>query len=152
VSAADSVDLLATNRAILVHCDTYSAALVFARWGKTLLLPEALPEAALPVPAPSEVGPAHDADGVTRMVIERYGLNPAEVARVKAFDPWMQTETGPIRIHLFRFTTFLAPAQMVGAHGGVFQPLSELRRLPKVELALVRQGFDLIMGGGGGRG
>ena len=46
-----------------------------------------------------------------------------------------------------RFTTFEAPHEVIAPHDGVFKPISELRRLPMTELTLLRQVFDLVMGG-----
>lgn len=141
-------DILSANRVILAHFDGYSAALVFARWGRTLLAPQALPESAAPMPAPAESGAAHSAGMVFQATVERYGLNPAELERMDDFDAWMRTDTGPIRIHVLRFTTFAAPAAAIEPHGGVFKPISELRGSAMGELALLRRVFDLIMGGG----
>lgn len=143
-------DILSTNRVILAHFDSYSAALVFARWGKTLLAPESLPESAAPMAAPAEVGPAHAADEVTHAAVSRYGLNAAELTRMDDFDAWMQTDLGPVRIHVLRFNTFEAPAAAIEPHGGVFKPISELRGSAMIELNLLRQVFNLIMGGGRG--
>ncbi|MDO9010073.1 MAG: fumarylacetoacetate hydrolase family protein, partial [Thiobacillus sp.] len=42
--------------------------------------------------------------------------------------------SGPIRIHLVRFTTLDAPRQAIEPLGGVFKPISEMRGLPMVEL------------------
>ncbi|HET9930326.1 MAG TPA: hypothetical protein VFQ35_06555 [Polyangiaceae bacterium] len=137
----------ADNRVILLHFDTYSAALVFARFGKSVLLPEPLPATAVPMTAPSERAAAHEGDEVLRASVSRYGLNPEELGRMRGFDEWVQTDSGPIRIHLLRFTTFLAPAEAIAPHGGVFAPLSELRGIMKVELPFVRQAFNLILGG-----
>ena len=64
------------------------------------------------------------------------------------FQAWMSSDRGPIRIHLARFTTFDAPRQAIEPHGGVFKPISEMRGLPMIELNLLRQVFNLIMGGG----
>ena len=47
-------DILAHNRVILTHFDSYSTALLFPRWdNNTLLWPEALPASATPMPAPT---------------------------------------------------------------------------------------------------
>jgi hypothetical protein len=139
--------LLSHNRVILTHFDSYSAALVFARWGKTLLLPEALPESATPMQAPAEVSPEYAGDAVTHAAIERYGLKASELARMDNFDAWMQTDAGPLRIHTLRFTTVDAPPLAIEPHGGVFKSISELRGSAMIELTLLRQVFNLIVGG-----
>lgn len=145
-------DILACNRVILAHFDSYSTALVFARWGRTMLLPQALPESATPMAEPpAAIGPEHDAAAVKQAVVERYGLNPDELMHASDFNHWAQTDDGPVRIHLLRFTTFDAPKAAIAAHDGVFKPISELRGSAMNELMLLREVFNLIIGAGGAR-
>lgn len=139
--------ILTANRVILSHFDSYSAALVFARFGKTLLLPEPLPESAVVMQPPAEPGPEHSADPVLDAAVRRYGLNAAEIVRMNGFEAWTLTDSGPVRVHLLRFTTFLAPAESIAPHGGTFAPISNLRSSPRIELELARRGFNLILGG-----
>lgn len=55
-------DILARNRVIFTHFDSYSTALVFPRWeSKSMLYPAALPESATAMPAPDATGHEHDA-------------------------------------------------------------------------------------------
>ncbi|ABM37165.1 hypothetical protein [Polaromonas naphthalenivorans] len=143
--------ILAHNRVILTHFDSYSTALVFPRWGKTLLWPEALPASTSPMPAPADIGPEYAGDAVKQAVVKRCGLNPDELVHVSEFNHWAQTETGPVRIHLLRFTTLDAPKAAIEALGGVFKPISELRGSAMSELVLLREVFNLIIGAGGGR-
>lgn len=141
-------DPLISNRVILCHFDSYSAALVFAHWGGTLLAPEALPESAAPMQAPAAIGPAHGGAAVMQAAVARYGLNGNELVRLDDFDAWMRTDAGPLRVHALRFTTFEAPAALIGAHGGVFRHLTQLRGGAMIELALLRPVFNLMVGGG----
>lgn len=145
-----SPDLWASNRVVLSHFDSYSAALLFAQWEETLLLPEALPDPAEPMSPPPDVAPQYLGDAVRDAVITRYGLNAAELVRVAHFDEWIKTDAGPVRVHLLRFTTFAAPAQAIAPHGGRFKALSELRRADRLELTFLRRAFDIIIGGAGG--
>ena len=149
MSAQDS--LLARNRVILAHFDSYSTALVFARWGQTMLWPQALPEGATPIPAPAEIGADYSADAVLDAVVQACGLIPDEQIIASDFSHWVQTADGPVRVHLLRFTTFDAPKALIDAAGGVFKPISELRGTAMSELMLLRAGFDLIIGAGGGK-
>lgn len=144
-------DIMAHNRVILTHFDSYSVALVFPRWDKTLLWPEVLPESSSPMPAPTDIGPAYSGDAVKQAVVERCGLNPDELVQVNQFNHWAQTPAGPVRIHLLRFTTADAPKAAIEALGGVFKPISELRGSAMSELVLLREVFNLIVGAGGGR-
>ena len=144
-------DIFAHNRVILTHFDSYSTALLFPRWeNKSLLWPEALPESAAPMPAPTTLKPEHVANTVKQAVVERCGLNPDELEHVGDFSHWAQTESGPVRIHLLRFTPFDAPKEAIEALGGEFKPISQLRGSAMSELLLLREVFNLIVGGGKG--
>ncbi len=144
-------DILARNRVIFCHFDSYSTALVFPRKDKTVLWPEALPESATPMAAPADIGPEHAGDQVMQAVMAQLGLNLDDVVHVKEFNHWAQTEAGPVRIHLLRFDTFEAPKVAFEALGGTFKAISELRGHAMSELVLLREVFNLIIGAGGGR-
>jgi len=150
-SAVSDADLTSTNRVMLAHFDSYSTALVFAKWGDTLLYPAALPEGATLGPGPDTVGPANDIDAVMAETVARLSLNAAEMRPARDFNHWADTEAGPVRIHLLRFDTFEAPKDLIAPHGGVFKPISELRGSDRTELLLAREVFNLIIGAGGGR-
>src|SRR5450830_774479 len=142
-------DIFAHNRVILTHFDSYSTALLFPRWtNKSLLWPEALPESASPMPAPGTIEPEHVANAVKQAVVERCGLNAEELEHVGEFNHWAQTESGPVRIHLLRFTTLDAPKEAIDALGAEFKPMSLLRGSAMSELLLLREVFNLIVGGG----
>jgi hypothetical protein len=142
--------LFTANRVILCHFDSYSTALVFARWpNRSLLWSAPLPEGAALMPPPDDVTPAHDGDAVMAAAIADIGLPGEDLIRVGEFDAWFSSTSGPMRVHLLRFTTFDAPPGVLAAHEGSFKPISELRTAAPVELGMLRQVFDLIMGGGG---
>lgn len=148
-----AADIMQCNRVILAHYDSYSAALLFARWDeRSLLWPEALPESAVAMPAPDDIGPAHDGEAVRQAIIECCGLNGVELVHVVEFAHWVQTDAGPVRIHLLRFTTPDAPKALVEANNGAFRHLTQLRGAAMSELLLLREVFNLIVGGSGGRG
>lgn len=139
-----------TNRVILCHFDSYSTALVFARWPDgSLLSPAPLPATATPIAETVAPLPQHAAQPLMQAAIARLGLDEAELVYVGDFEAWLDSEDGPIRVHLLRFTTFEAPAHRIEGDGGVFRPISALRGAAPAELSLLRKVFDLIMGGGG---
>jgi hypothetical protein len=145
-------DVMACNRAILAHFDSYSAALMFARWeSRSMLWPQPVPGTSSAMPAPAGIGAEHDGEVVRQAVVDRCGLNPDEIVHVVEFDHWAQTDAGPVRIHLLRFTTADAPKAAIEAHGGTFKAISELRGSAMNELMLLREVFNLIIGAGGGR-
>jgi hypothetical protein len=136
------------NRVILCHFDSYSTALLFARYGNSVLAPAPLPETASAMSAPGDAGEQHTPGAVLDAVVTQYGLAPTQLRLDDGFQAWMSSDSGPIRIHLVRFTTLDAPRQAIEPIGGVFKPISEMRGLPMIELNLMRQVFNLIMNGG----
>mgnify|MGYP001568965559 CR=1 FL=1 len=140
--------ILDHNRVILCHFDSYSTALLFARYGSGILAPAPLPEAASVMPEPGDASGRHTPGAVLDALVAQYRLDPTQLRLDDDFQAWMSGDRGPIRIHLARFTTFDAPRQAIEPHGGVFKPISEMRGLPMIELNLLRQVFNLIMGGG----
>lgn len=141
-------NVLDSNRVILCHFDSYSTALLFARYGSGVLAPAPLPAAASAMPKPGDAGERHAPGAVLAALVTQYRLDPTQLNLDDDFQAWMSSDRGPIRIHLARFTTFDAPRQAIEPHGGVFKPISEMRGLPTIELNLLRQVFNLIMGGG----
>ncbi len=136
------------NRVISCHFDSYSCALVFARYGASILAPAPLPESAAPMTGPDEVTEQYNPGVVSEALVAQFALNPAQFNLDEAFDAWMTSDSGPIRIHLVRFTTLDAPHSVIEPAGGVFKPISEMRKMPMIELNLMRQIFNQIMGGG----
>ena len=136
------------NRVILCHFDSYSCALVFARFDASILALLPLPESAVPMIAPDEVSEQHDSDAVLDALVTQFAFNPADLSMDEVFQAWMDSDSGPIRIHLARFSTLDAPHPSIEPFGGVFKPISEMRRMPMIELNLMRQVFNQIMGGG----
>lgn len=140
--------LLDHNRVILCHFDSYSTALLFARYGGSVLAPAPLPESASAMPAPDDAAEQHNPGAVLDALAAQHGLDPAQLKLDEDFQAWLSSDSGPIRIHLARFTTFEAPREAIEPLGGVFKPISEMRGMPMIELNLMRQVFNLIMGGG----
>ena len=140
--------LLERNRVILCHFDSYSTALLFARYGDSVLAPAPLPEAASAIPAPDAAAAQHESDAVLDALAAQYRLDPMQLKIDEGFEAWLSSDSGPIRIHLARFTGLDAPHEAIEPLGGVFKPISQMRGMPMTELSLMRQVFNLIMGGG----
>lgn len=140
-------DRLRHNRVILCHFDTYSAALLFARYGASVLAPSPLPDGASAMPAVAAPGPEYDCAAVLDALGSDFGLDAGQLSPVDGFDEWVMSESAPIRVHLARFTTFEAPRAALEPHGGVFKPISEMRGTPVLELNMLRRAFNLMMGG-----
>jgi hypothetical protein len=60
----------------------------------------------------------------------------------------MNSDSGPIRIHLAKFMTLDPPHDALEPLEGIFKPISEMRGTPMIELNLLRRAFDLVMSGG----
>lgn len=147
--STESSALFDLNRVILCHFDSYSTALVFARWpNRSLLWPVPLPESAKQVAAPAGIDAAHDGAPILQAAIDHFQVLPEDIVYMDDFNEWLDSDTGPQRVHLLRFTTFEAPAKLLAPHDGVFKPISELRGSNPTELLLLRQVFNLIIGGG----
>ena len=67
------------NRVILCHFDSYSAALVFARYGSSVLAPMPLPESAAPMPAPRDTTGQHSPGAVLDALVAHFGIAPAKL-------------------------------------------------------------------------
>jgi hypothetical protein len=142
----NTANILERNRVILCHFDSYSAALNFARYGDSVLAPTPLPQTASDLPAPDEAGEQYTPAAVLDALVAKHGLNPAELKIDDDFEAWLADDIGPIRVHLVRFTTFEAPHEAIEPLGGVFKPISQMRGMPPLELNLMRQVFNLIIG------
>lgn len=138
-------DLLKRNRLIFCHFDSYSTALRFVLINDSVMLPAPLPENTPMVGTPTEAG--DKPEEVLHAVLEKLNINPSQIELDDGFEAWLSGDNGPIQIHLARFTTFEAPHEAIAPHDGAFKPISELRRLPMMELTLLRQAFNLILGG-----
>lgn len=139
--------ILDHNRVILCHFDSYSAALHFARYGDSILAPAPLSAQASAIAAPESAAEHHNPTPVVDALAARYGLDPAQLRLDDGFEAWLSGESGPVRVHLVRFTTFDPPHAAIEPLGGVFKPISQMRGMPQIELNLMRQVFNLIIGG-----
>ncbi len=142
-----NTDILDRNRVILCHFDSYSCALNFARYGDSVLAPAPLPESASDMPAPDHVGTQHAPDAVLKALVAQSGLEPAQLKIDENFQAWLSDDRGPIRVHLARFTSLDAPHAAIEPLGGVFKPISQMRGMRPTELGLMRQVFNLLVGG-----
>lgn len=143
----NTANILDHNRIILCHFDSYSCALNFARYGDTILAPAPLPPSASDTPPLETAGEQHAPDAVLEAMVAKYGLNPAQLKIDEGFEAWLSGESGPIRVHLVRISSPDIPHEAIEPMGAVFKPISQMRGMPATELNLMRQVFNLIMGG-----
>ena len=117
--------LLDRNRVILCHFDSYSTALLFARYGDSVLSPAPLPASASAIPAPNDASEQYNPGAVLGAMVAQHGLDPAQLKLDDGFQAWVSSDSGAIRIHLARFTTFEAPRQAIEPLGGLFKPIAK---------------------------
>lgn len=140
--------LPSSHRVILCHFDGYSTALLFARWSDgSLLWPGPLPPGA----APAQAEVPNDGEAARQAVLGHLPIPDEELVWVKEFDQVLQADGQAFRVHLLRFETFEAPGALIEPAGGVFKHLPGLRGSAPVELNLLREVFNLMVGGGGQR-
>ena len=144
----NTAPILERNRVILCHFDSYSTALVFARRGDSVLAPFTEPASASDMAAPDADSAQHDPAAVVDALVDKFGFDRSTLKMDQGFQAWLSDDKGPIRVHLARFTTFEAPHQVIKPFEAVFKPISQMRGMPMTELNLMRQVFNLIMGGG----
>lgn len=135
------------NRVILCHYDSYSSALHFARYGNTIIMPTPLPEGASTISAPDEATELHSPSKVFDALIAKSGLDPTPLKLDDDFETWMSSDSGPIRIHLVHFNTLDIPRAAIEPLDGIFRSISEMRGMPMLELNMMRQVFNQIIGG-----
>lgn len=140
-------NILDHNRVILCHFDSYSAALNFARYGDSVLAPAPLSADASAIAAPEAAADHHRPGLVLDALAAQHGLDAGQLRLDDSFEAWLSDNSIPVRVHLVRFTTFEAPHAAIEPLGGVFKPISGMRGMPPLELNLMRQVFNLIIGG-----
>ncbi|MCE4556833.1 hypothetical protein [Pelomonas cellulosilytica] len=138
-------------RAILCHFDDYSTALFFARWpDRSLLWPGPVPDGEVrPGVAPPQ--PGADAESVRLAAVRQLGLNESEVEHIAGYEQYLVQGGTAVPVYLYRFRTFEAPTPAIEPAGGSFRQLPELRGSAPAELGLVREVFNLFVGGSGRR-
>ncbi len=143
----NTANILEHNRVILCHFDSYSAALNFARYGDSVLAPAPLSAQASAIAAPESAAEHYNPSPVVDALAAQCGLDAGQLLLDHDFQAWLSDNSVPVRIHLVRFTTFEAPHAAIEPLGGVFKPISGMRGMPPLELNLMRQVFNQIIGG-----
>lgn len=143
----NTANILEHNRVILCHFDSYSAALNFARYGDSVLAPAPMSAQASAIAAPESADEHYSPAPVVDALAAQYGLDAGQLRIDHDFQAWLSDNSIPVRIHLVRFTTFEAPHAAIEPMGGIFKPISGMRGMPPLELNLMRQVFNQIIGG-----
>ena len=137
----------AEGRAILYHTQSTSARTRFLRlpYGGVCALGDVPDQAALGKGIPSGNLCVHPAAAVTRLQ-EWLELPAGSLEPETEFRAWLDTPTGPLPVHLLRFTGVDPPFAHAEGVGAAFIPLTETRGLPAVELALLQEAYRVILG------
>ena len=125
-------------RLILFHKQKTSARTRFLLFADTVLAFGPLPVSASVATA---TGAAH-----LHAAEQRLALPAGSLEAVADFSVDVDTATGPVPVLLAGFTSIDPPFAAAEAIGARFAPITEARRLPEVELALLRQAYEVLIG------
>jgi hypothetical protein len=132
-----------TPRLLCFHKQGTSARTRFVRWPHGMLAFAPLPaDSTLQKSAPAR---RHPAD-LLRSAAQRLGLPDAALAAMTEFDAALATPHGEIPVLLIQFTTLDPPFAAVEALGGKFIAITEARDCPSVELQLLRNAYEILIG------
>lgn len=75
------------------------------------------------------------------------GMESGSLEAEAGFKAWVDVPGGPVQVFLARFTAIDPPFEHAEARGARFIDLTQARGLPVAELALLRQAYELVLGG-----
>jgi hypothetical protein len=131
-------------RLILFHKQKTSARTRFLLFADTVLAFGPLPVSASVATGTGAVRP-HPA-AYLRAAEQRLALPAGSLEAVGDFSVDVDTATGPVPVLLAGFTSIDPPFAAAEAIGARFAPITEARRLPDVELELLRQAYEVLIG------
>jgi hypothetical protein len=136
-------------RLILYHTQPFSARTRFVRFDHGGICGfSALPEESALADSIADTGGklvSHPAF-LLRDAEQRLQLHSGALAAHIGFRVTLMSPQGAIAVSLARFTTLDPPFAPIEAIGGAFIALTEARRLPPVELELLRRAYEQILG------
>lgn len=132
------------SRFICFHKQKTSARTRFLRLGGSVLAGGPLPAASRLLTGRGDLLP-HPAAGI-RELESRLGLGSGALRAEAEFHAEADTPAGRVVVLLAEFTAVDAPLAAVEAAGGRFIAITEARDLPEIELALLRQAYETILG------
>lgn len=136
------------TRVILFHKQATSARTLFLQLGESVCAFSPLPTLAQLLDEDTKVdAPALHPTAVLDATAEQLGLSSADLALEEEFQAYVDTPDGNVPIFLARFTCMDPPREAMSEHAGRFIALTEARRLPQVELELLRRAYAVIMEG-----
>jgi hypothetical protein len=133
-------------RLILYHKNSSSGRTLFLRLDQTVCQFEGLSDASRVVE--SHVGGNQVNDDLSEWLTDaehRLGLASGTLVIDPEFKVVLDDAGAPLQIYLARFTTLNPPEEQLAEQSGKFIALTEARRLPPVELELLRLAYTTIM-------
>jgi len=131
-------------RLILFHKQKTSARTRFLLFADTVLAFGPLPASATLCAETGSVRP-HPAAHL-RAAEERLSLPAGSLEPVADFHADVVTPDGTVPVLLAGFTSIDPPFAAAEASGARFAPITEARRLPPVELELLRRAYEILIG------
>lgn len=134
-----------TPRLLCFHKQGTSARTRFVRWPYGMLAFEPLPAGATLFDEKSALTRRHPAD-VLADAATRLGM-PVESLRADTeFEAVISTPAGEVPVILAQFATLDPPFAAVEAQGGKFIAITEARNCAPMELQLLRQAYEILIG------
>ncbi|MCW2306899.1 hypothetical protein [Rhodobium gokarnense] len=138
-------DPFQANRVILIHKQPTSARIRFFLHDSGSICGFApLPEGA--AMAMHGGGVVAFPGTIVTAAAEQLGLDASDLAAEPGFAATVDADGRQIHIHLARFTSIDPPFEMTEEWGGKFIELTEARSLPPVELQLLRDAYEALIG------
>lgn len=137
-------------RLMLLHKHRTSGRVRYACFPWGVIAFEALPDGAVLREAPdwgdeTPVVAVHPA-ALLRAAEQRLGLSDGAIAAEAEFHAWVDTPAGEVPVVLGSFTAIDPPFAEVEALGGRFIAITECRRLPSVDVSLMRRAYECVLG------
>jgi hypothetical protein len=140
------MDLSADLRLILVHKQKTSGRLRFLRLPHgTVAFTPLPPVSALMERAASPQVVQHPAVFL-KAAEAKLGLPAGSLMHEPEFQAMVDTPDGPVALHLASFTTIDPPVDQAAALGGKFIAITEAAGGMPVEMALLRQAYEVLLG------
>ena len=140
------MDMPADLRLILVHKQKTSGRLRFLRLPHGTVAFTPLPPRSDLMECASPPQVVHHPAGFIQAAENKLGLPAGSLAHEPEFHATVDTPDGPVAMHLASFTTIDPPFDEAAALGGSFIAITEAAGGMPVEMDLLRQAYEVLLG------
>ncbi len=138
--------MLSDHRLILFHKHPSSARTLFLRLNETICQFDGISSTSRVVE--KHLGEDQVKEELSELLTDaeqRLGMSKGSLEINRDFKVIIDDSDSPIQVYLARFTTLDAPEEQLAEQGGKFIAITEARRLPSIELELLRLAYSAIM-------